>query len=214
MTRGYVDCLAALLTASIALPLQKVSAGTCEVSPFVGAMIPANTLLIENAGATYIRMKTHTIYGLDVEHSLSPRLGLDFVLATGTGSMEIVGGGAAFELASTAFIADLRARMRLLGQEDDNLGLVLGVGYTDFNSGLLDVAHETDQGTFMGRLTGIAGVDLHGHLTDRLGLKAVFVDRIHVSGLQIDGISGEPGSIEKTQNDLCITAGLTIKTGK
>jgi hypothetical protein len=213
MTRGSVACLAALLTASIALPLQKVSAGTCEVSPFVGAMIPANTLLLETNGSSYVRMKTHTIYGLDVEHSLSPKLGIDLVLATGTGSMEVVG-GTSFSLASTAFIADLRGRMRLMGTEDDNLGLVLGVGYTDFNSGLFDLAHETDQGTFIGRLTGIAGVDLHGHLTDRLGLKAVFVDRIHVSGLQIDGISGQPGSIEKTQNDLCITAGLTIKTGK
>ena len=51
-----------------------------------------------------------------------------------------------------------------------------------------------------------------GHFTDRLGIKATFVDRIHVSGVQLNGVSG-PGYIEKTQNDLCITAGLTIKAG-
>ncbi|HEX5030719.1 MAG TPA: hypothetical protein VFX78_04585 [Candidatus Eisenbacteria bacterium] len=212
MNRRILSRVALLLAASIALPLQTASAGTCEVSPFVGAMIPANTLLLLTSAGSYIRMKTHTIYGLDVEHSLSPRMSLGAVLATGTGSMEVVGGTTALEIGSTAFIADLRGRFRLMGTEDDNLGLVLGVGYTDFNSGLLDLAHETDTGTFLGRLTGIAGVDLHGRLTDRLGLKAVFVDRIHVSGLSASGLTG-PDNVEKTQNDLCITAGLTIKTG-
>jgi len=212
MTRGSIALLVLMLALSMVLPLQSASAGTCEVSPFIGAMIPANTLLIETSGGGYIRMKTHTIYGLDLQHNLSPRLGVDIVLATGTGSMEVVGGSTALELASTAFIADLRGRLRLMGEEDNNLGLVLGVGYTDFNSGLFDFAHETDAGTFLGRLTGIAGVDLHGRLTDRIGLKAVFVDRVHVSGLSINGISG-PGNVDKTQNDLTITGGITIKTG-
>lgn len=213
MTRGFVALLVLLLAASIALPAQPASAGTCEVSPFIGAMIPANTLLIETTGGGYVRMKTHTIYGLDLEHHLSPRLGVDIVLATGTGSMEVVGGSSVLELASTAFIADLRGRLRLMGDDENNLGLVLGVGYTDFNSGLFDFAHETDAGTFLGRLTGIGGVDLHGRLTDRIGLKAVFVDRVHVSGLSINGATG-PGNVDKTQNDLTITGGITIKTGK
>lgn len=213
MNRGVLSRAALLLAVSIALPLKTASAGTCQVSPFVGAMIPANTLLLLTSGGSYIRMKTHTLYGLDVEHSLSPKLGVDVVLATGTGSMEVIGGTTSLALGSTAFIADLRGRYRLMGTEDDNLGLVLGVGYTDFNSGLFDLAHETDTGTFLGRLTGIAGVDLHGSLTDRLGLKAVFVDRIHVSGLSAPGLTG-PDYVEKTQNDLCITAGITIKTGK
>jgi hypothetical protein len=212
MIRSFVSRAALLLAVSVAAPLGTASAGTCDVTPFVGAMIPANTMLLQTTSSSYLRMRTHTIYGLDVMHSLSPKLGLGVVLATGTGSMELTGGSIGVELASTAFIADLRGRYRLMGQEDDNLGLVLGVGYTDFNSGLFDLAHETDQGTFIGRLTGIAGVDLKGHFTDRLGIKATFVDRIHVSGVQLNGVSG-PGYIEKTQNDLCITAGLTIKAG-
>lgn len=212
MTRG-IAALALLLAVSFAVPIRPAMAGTCEVSPFVGAMIPANTQLLLTENGSYIRMKTHTIYGLDLEHSLSPKMGIDIVLATGTGSMEVIGGSAALELASTAFLGDLRGRFRLMGTEDDNLGLVLGVGYTDFNSGLLDLGHETGTGTFIGRLTGIAGVDLHGHLTDRLGLKATFVDRIHESGVQIDGVTDEPGAVKKTQNDLCITAGITIKAG-
>ena len=144
MTRRLVARFALVFVTWLAFPLQTASAGTCEVSPFVGAMIPANTLLIQTTSGTYVRMRTHKIYGLDVEHSLSQKLGVDLVLATGTGSMEVVGGAVVQELASTAFIADLRARMRLVGKEDGNLGLVLGVGYTDFNSGLFDFAHETD----------------------------------------------------------------------
>jgi hypothetical protein len=213
MTRGSIALLLLLLAASLALPVQSAFAGACEVTPFIGAMIPANTLLIETTGGGYLRMKTHTVYGLDLEHHLSPRLGVDIVLATGTGSMEILGGSTVLELASTAFIADLRGRMRLMGDDENNLGLVLGVGYTDFNLGLFDYAHETDLGTFLGRLTGIAGVDLHGRLTDRVGLKAVFVDRVHVSGVSLNGVSG-PGNVDKTQNDLTITGGITIKTGK
>ena len=140
---------------------------------------------------------------------MGSRLGISAVLAAGTGKMEILGGSTTLALATTTFIADLRGRFRLCGSPDDaNTGLVLGVGYTDVNSGLFDFAHETNAGTFLGRLTGIAGADVHAPVSDRFGLKVTAVDRIHVQGVTINGGSA---FIEKTQNDICATAGLTFK---
>ena len=60
MTRGSLSRL--FLAAPLALALHAVpaSAGTSEITPFVGAMIPANTLILESSG-TYIRMQTQTL---------------------------------------------------------------------------------------------------------------------------------------------------------
>jgi hypothetical protein len=178
-----------------------------DATPFVGAMIPANSQLLVTSGSSYIRMQTHTVYGLMLSCPLKDKIGGELVLGTGTGKMEIVGGSTALPLASTLFMVDLRGRMRLLGTERSHLAGVLGVGYTDFNSGLFDLAHETDQGTFIGRLTGIVGAEIHGDLTDQAHLNIGLVDRIHDAGVGLS--SGLDGS-EKTQNDLVATAGLSF----
>lgn len=197
--------LAALLALSAATSRPAFAA--LDATPFVGAMIPANSQLLITSGSSYIRMQTHTVYGLSIGCPLKDKIGGELVLAAGTGKMEIVGGSAALPLASTVFMADLRGRMRLLGTERSSLSGVLGIGYTDFNSGLFDLAHETDQGTFIGRLTGVAGVEVHGDLTDQARLNIGLVDRVHVSGVGLN--IGTDGS-EKTQNDLVATAGLTF----
>jgi len=197
--------LAALLALSVVTSRPAFAA--LDATPFLGAMIPANTQLLVTSGSSYIRMQTHTIYGLSIGCPLKDKIGGELVLATGTGKIEVVGGSIALPLASTVFIVDLRARMRLLGTDRSHLAGVLGVGYTDFNSGLFDLAHETDQGTFIGRLTGIAGAELHGDLTDQLRLNIGLVDRVHESGV---GLSGGLDGSKKTQNDLVATAGLAF----
>jgi hypothetical protein len=179
-----------------------------DVTPFVGAMIPANTLLLQTSGSTaYIRMQSHTVYGLALSTPLTEKIGGELVLGTGTGKMEIVGGTTTLDLGSTLFFADLRGRIRLLGSDQSSLGGVLGVGYTDFKTGLFDLAHETDLGDFFGRLTGVAGAELHSNLSERLRLNVTVVDRVHVSGIGID-LGAE--SSKKTQNDIMATAGLTF----
>jgi hypothetical protein len=210
MTRGSLSRLLLAAPLALALHAAAASAGTSEVTPFIGAMIPANSLILESSGSI-IRMQTQTLYGLDMGKMVGSRFGIAAVLAAGTGKMEVVGGSTALALATTTFIADLRGRFRLCGGADDaNTGLVLGVGYTDVNSGLFDFAHETNAGTFLGRLTGIVGADVHAPVSDRFGLKVTAVDRIHVQGVSINGLGG-PGVYEKTQNDICATAGLTFK---
>ena len=72
--------------------------------------------------------------------------------------------------------------------------------------GLFDLAHETGQGTYIGRLTGIVGVEIHGSLSDQVHLNVGLVDRIHEQGISLDSF-GLVGS-EKTQNDLTCTLGL------
>jgi hypothetical protein len=182
-------------------------AKSLEVTPFVGAMIPANSLFLESGGGSYIRMQTHTAYGLSLSCPKKDKIGLEVVLGTGTGKMELVGGTTAFQLASTLFMADLRGRFRLLGSEQSHLAGVLGVGYTDFNLGIFDLAHETGQGTYIGRVTGIAGAEIHGSVSDQLRLNIGLVDRIHAPGVGLN--VGSDGS-RKTQNDLVATLGLTF----
>lgn len=179
-----------------------------DATPFIGAMIPANSLLLESSGASYIRMETHTVYGLALGTALTQKIGAEVVLGTGTGKMEVVGGTTNLYLGSTLFFADLRGRVRLLGGDQSQLSGVLGVGYTDFNIGLFDLAHETGQGTFLGRLTGVAGAEIHDNLSDRVRLNVSLVDRVHVSGAALN--IGATDTSNKTQNDIMATAGLTF----
>lgn len=178
-----------------------------EVTPFVGAMIPAKTQLMVSSGASYLRMQTHTVYGLTLGTNLSESAGLEVVLGAGTGKLELVG-GALVELASTVFIADLRGRLRLLGGSQSSLSAVLGVGYTDFNIGLFDIAKETNQGSFVGRVTGVAGAEVRSDLSDRVHLNVTMVDRIHGSGVGLNLFGEEV--VEKLQHDITVTAGLTF----
>jgi len=211
MTRGSLSKLWLAAPLALALHAAPASAGSSEVTPFIGAMIPANTLLMETTAGTLIRMQTQTLYGFDMGKMISSRFGLSAVLAAGTGKFEVISGSQTLDLATTTFIADLRGRIRLCGNPDEaNTGLVLGGGYTDVNSALFDYAHETHTGTFLGRLTGIVGGDVHAPVSDRFGLKVTAVDRIHLSGVSINGVGGT-GIVEKTQNDICVTAGLTFK---
>lgn len=203
MTRRHVAL--ALLAALLLAPLKQALA--VEASPFVGAMLPANSMLLAGDGSAYLRMQTYTVYGLGLGTSVTDRIGAEVVLGAGSGKMELQGSGSSFAFPTTMFFADLRARARMLGGNQSSLGLVLGVGYTDFKLGLFDLAHETDQGDFIGRLTGVAGVDLRTQLSERLGLKMVIVDRLHKHGASLDL---GPGYSDKTQNDVFATAGLAF----
>ena len=204
MTRRSL-ALAALL-ALMAVPVHSAHAAV-EVTPFFGAMIPANTQFMESSGASFIRMETHTVYGLALGTSMGKKCGVEVVLGTGTGKMEIVGGSTVLGLGTTVFMADLRGRHRLFGGDQSSLSAVVGVGYTDFKNGLFDLAHETDLGEFFGRLTGVAGAEIRSDLSDRVHLNFVAVDRVHHSGVGLDFSSD---SIVKTQNDITVTAGLTF----
>lgn len=205
MTRRSLATVA--LLALTLFPLRPAHAAM-DVTPFIGAMIPAKTQFMDGTGAAYFRMQTHTVYGLTLGSSLSDKLGMEVVLGTGTGKLELVGGSTAIELASTIYLADLRGRLRLLGDSQSSLSGVVGVGYTDFAVGLFDLAEETELGTFIGRVTGVVGAEIQNSFSDRVRLNVTMVDRIHASGIALDSFGGEP--IKKTQNDITITAGLTF----
>lgn len=201
----------ATLLAILALFLvtfRPAAAKSLEATPFFGASIPANSLFLQDGGGSYIRFQTHTIYGLSLGCPMKDKMGAEIVLATGTGKMEVVGGTTNLSLGSAIFIADLRGRYRLLGNEGSHLAGVLGVGYTDYNIGLFDLAHETGLGTYIGRLTGIVGAEVHGSLSDQVRVNISLVDRIHESGIGLNS-SGLNGS-QKTQNDLNATLGIAF----
>ena len=204
MTHRHV-ALAALLGALLLAPHKQALA--VEASPFVGVMLPAKSLLLAGDGSAYLRMQTYTVYGLGLSTSLTQRIEGEVTLGAGTGKLELFGTGEGFYFPATMFFADLRARTRLLGGDHSSLGLVLGVGYTDFKMGLFDLGHETNLGDFIGRLTGVAGVDVRTKLSDRLNLKVVIVDRIHKHGV---GLEFGPDFAEDTQNDVFATAGLSF----
>jgi hypothetical protein len=192
-----------VLVTLVAVACPTKNARAVEVTPYVGAMIPTNSMMITGL-SSWFRMKTHTVYGLAVGTSLTQRIGAEAVLGAGTGNLETVGGDI-FTIASTMFIADLRAHVRVAGTDRSQLGIILGVGYTDFDTGAFDAAEEFGFGVFLGRLTGIAGVGLRRELSDRVGLRFDIVDRLHDQGAEVFG-SDDP---EKTQNDIVATIGIS-----
>ena len=78
----------------------------------------------------------------------------------------------------------------------------MGAGYTDVEAGFFD---PPGNGSFVGRLTGVAGLGLRSALTDRLRLRLDVVDRIHGPGAEVFGALDVS---EKTQNDLMVTLGV------
>jgi len=178
-----------------------------EATPFAGPMIPTKALVLLTNGGAFIRMQSHTVYGFALGSELSPRLGLEAVLGVGTGKLELVGGGENLIMGSTMYMADVRANVRLAGSDGARLGLLLGGGYTDVETGIFDLADETDAGTFQGRLTGVAGLGMRGRLSDRLHARVEVVDRIHLQGAKLEDTTA---FAEKTQNDIVATLGLMI----
>jgi len=199
----------AVVTALSFVPIQSARAA-CHVTPYIGASVPTRSLLIQASGSTLIRNKTHTVYGLALDHSLSSRFGLELVAGAGTGAIEVVSTDA-LELASTLLFADARGKFRIAGNDDANLGLVGGVGYTTQKIGLFDFAKLTGSGEFKGKLTGILGLSFGAALSDRLRLSMEMVDRIREQGIVIEGSTG---LTEPTQHDVTITAGLSFPLSK
>jgi hypothetical protein len=151
------------------------------------------------------------VYGLGISHSLSSKLGVELVAGAGTGSIEVVGGSTALELASTLLFADIRGKFRIMGGDDANIGLVGGVGYTTQKIGLFDYAKLSDSGEFKGKLTGVVGLSFGAALSDRLRLSMEMVDRIREQGIVIEGSTGLN---EPTQHDVTVTAGLSFPLSK
>lgn len=203
MIRRRIVLLASLVVLSSSV---RPAMAALEASPFAGAMVPANALILLTGTSTYIRMQTHSVFGLAVGSSMTERIGIEAVLGVGTGKLEVA--STAVSMGSTMFLADLRATMRVIGGDDAQLGLVLGGGYTDVNTGLFDLLDETGLGDFMGRLTGVGGLALRAGLSEKLRLKAEVVDRIHVQGIRLNSTTE---SSEKTQHDIVATVGLTFR---
>lgn len=203
MTLHRIGLIAALIVSAVfAGPAMALDA-----TPFAGAMIPTNSLVLLTDGSAFIRMQSHTVYGVALSSAFTPRLGLEAVLGIGTGKLELVGGGTNLLMGSTMYMADLRGNVRIAGGEGSRMGLLLGAGYTDVETGIFDLAHETGQGTFLGRLTGVAGLGMRGRLSDRLLARVEVVDRIHLQGAKLENTTS---TSEKTQNDIVATLGLTI----
>jgi hypothetical protein len=173
-------------------------AAALEVTPHVGALIPARALV---GGDVWARMAGHSVLGLSLGTSVSDRLGLELSLAAGSGTMEYF----ARELKSTVLLADVRGRWAIRGNEDASLGLVVGGGYTDFDVGYFESLEDVGLASFVGRLTGIAGLDVRGRLSDRVHLTVSALDRIHDQGASHYSWREAP---EKLQHDVMFTAGL------
>ena len=193
----------------LSTPLQSARAA-CHITPYIGSSVPTRSLIIQPSGSTIIRNKTHTVYGLAMEHSLSGRFGVEVMAGAGTGAIEVVS-TEALSLSSTLLFADLRGKFRITGNDDANLGLVGGVGYTTQKIGLFDFAQLTDTGEFEGKLTGVLGLCFGEALSDRLRLSMEMVDRIREQGIVIEGSTGLN---EPTQHDVMVTAGLSFPLSK
>jgi hypothetical protein len=181
------------------------SARAVDLTPYVGAVVPTKTMVISSS--TFIRMQTHTVYGIAASTPLAGRIGLELAAGVGTGKMELVA-GLDLEFASTLLLADARARVRLAGGEQTHVALLAGVGYTRYKVGYFDYANEVDDETKLkGELTGLVGIGVRGALGDRMRLSIDAMDRIHDTGIELPSV---PGARIATQHDIMFTAGLTF----
>jgi len=182
------------------------------VTPFVGTMLPMTSLLVDTAGAAAFRMQTHTIYGVRFGKAMSPSLGLELALGAGSGELESVAVDV-LNIKMSVYFADLRARLRLAGNDDNHLGLIAGAGWTQFSSGLFDAAHEgDDEIQLKGTVTGIVGLGYQAKISDRITLSFDATDRIHEQGIESPGITDGQFN-DKLQHDVTFTAGLVFPLG-
>jgi len=196
------------LCVTVAAPL---SAQT-EITPFVGTMIPMTSLLVDTSGTGGFRMQAHTIYGVRFAKPMSPSLGLELALGTGSGSLQSYS-TEIIEIKTAVYFADLRARLRVAGGDDTQLGVIVGAGWTQFGAGLFDAAHEADDDTkFAGTVTGIVGLGFKAKVGDRITLSFDASDRIHEQGVEAPGLDTEQYA-KKLQHDVTLTAGLAFPLG-
>lgn len=202
--------VAAAILACVAAPL---SAQKLSITPFIGEMVPLKTTVIDTSGgsATYFRFNAHTLYGLRLAKELTPTVALQLQGGAGKGDMEIISGGTPLSLATSLWFADVRARVRIVGPDRANLGVLVGAGWTQFKMGLFDAAHILDSGNDLkGKVTGIVGLGLRAHLTGDASFTADLTDRFHSQ--PIEGV-GLTNAIKPTQHDMTMAFGLNFPLG-
>lgn len=201
-----------LLAATLILGGASAAQAQITITPYAGTMIPMRSLLLDTAGASGFRMQNQTIFGMQFARTMSPSVGLELALGAGSGSMQIFGADV-IDLKTSVYFADLRARVRVAGNEDAQLAAVLGAGWTQYTSGLFDAAHEGDPDTqFKGTATGLVGLALKARLGAHANLSVEAIDRIHNQGVEAPGIGD--GFTEPMQHDVTIAAGLSFPIGR
>jgi hypothetical protein len=201
------------LSAALVLGAASTLPAQTTITPFVGSMIPLQSLLLDTAGASGFRMQVQTFYGVRFAKPMSSSLGMELALGAGSGTLEAVS-AEVFELQTAVYFADLRARLRVAGGDDAQLGAIVGGGWTQFSSGLFDAAHEGDDDTrFKGTITGIVGLGFTAKLSDRITLSVDATDRIHEQGIDAPGLSTGQFT-DKLQHDLTFSAGLAFPLGR
>ena len=176
-----------------------------EVTPFVGALVPTKTMLIESS--TIMRNQTHTVYGAVLATSLAGPIDLEIAGGVGTGKMQLIT-SSDVPSASSLLLADARARVRLIGRDQTHVALLAGVGYTKFSVSFFDYLEEQDdENKFTGELTGLIGLGFRGALAERMSLSVDAIDRIHDTGIELPTVTG---ARIRTQHDILFAAGLTF----
>lgn len=203
-----------LLVTGLAFAVTSTARAQVSVTPFVGVVTPLHSQIIDTSGGggSYFRMRSHTVYGLQLGKQFSPTLGVQVQGGAGNGEMEVVSGGTILRIQSALWFADVRAKLRLLGDADNKLVAIAGAGWSQYSLGLFEAAHELDDSTkFEGKFTGIIGLGAKARLGGRLSLAADLTDRIHGQGIEAPGLDD---AIEKTQHDIMFQAGLSIPLGR
>jgi hypothetical protein len=201
------------LSAVLVLGAASSLSAQTTVTPFVGSMIPMQSLLLDTAGSAGFRTQVQTIYGVRFGKPMSPSLGLELALGAGSGTIQAASVDL-LDIKTSVYFADLRARLRVAGDDDTQLGVIAGAGWTQFSSGLFDAAHEGDPDTrFKGTVTGIFGLGLTAKLSDRITLSVDATDRIHEQGIDAPGLSTGQFN-DKLQHDLTFSAGLAFPLGR
>lgn len=203
-----------LLAAALMAGTTATASAQLSVTPFVGTMVPlANMLTDSSSGGSYYRMKAHTLYGLRLSKQMSPTLTVQLQAGVGKGEFEAASGSTQIVLSSEMWFADLRGRVRLLGTDETNLGLLVGAGWTQFKMGLFDAVHYgTPDTKLSGKATGIVGLGVRAHLVGTTAFTMDLTDRIHAQPIEAAFLSGSTAK-KPTQQNVTATFGLNFPLG-
>lgn len=204
--------LLAPITAVALLAAAPLAAQT-TITAFGGRLYPQRSMVIDTSGGGYFRMQEHTVYGLQASRTVAPGVAVELVGGVGSGTMEVVEGSTILQLGSDIYFADLRARLKVVGTDAAQLGVVAGAGWTQYSMGLFEAAHATTDSTKLkGTVTGIVGLAFRAKVSERLALTADLTDRFHAQ--PISGANLGSGVIKQAQQDLAFNVGVSFPLGK
>src|SRR5262245_57940509 len=175
VTRIALLVLAALVVFATRPPA--AAAAGVDIVPFVGVFQPTENQINDLTGGLIANLDSGPAYGVRLDWWFNDRFGLEGSISAASSEL-LIAGGAALSSSATWFQGDVRARLRLLGENHPvRLDVVGGIGYNDLDYAVKDIlnAFEITSDSQTSWVLGL-GMDVP---VGTMGLRFEAVDNLH-----------------------------------